>query len=134
MHGDILQAIQNLKAKDLGTTIAKYDEALIKQIIEYFTKRLKEEETDTITPILKYEKLDGSNTKDAYVAFRRRTERMQTRKNQRNVEANFMNMMKLQRDLIRCRGILDMVKKREAEKYGNFDIISDPCRLYAAVA
>ena len=117
MHGDILQAIQNLKAKDLGTTIAKFDEALIKQIIEYFTKRLKEEDTDTITPLLKYEKLDGSNTKDAYVAFRRRTERMQTRKNQRNVEANFMNLMKLQRDLIRCRNILAMVKKREAEKY-----------------
>eukprot|EP00040_Diaphanoeca_grandis_P024758 m.136479 g.136479 ORF g.136479 m.136479 type:complete len:691 (+) comp29855_c0_seq1:387-2459(+) len=107
--------LQNLKSKDL-VQVHNYDQAVVKQVIEYLGGRLKREERDSVTPRLQYEKFD-STTPDAYVAFRRRTERMQTRKNQRNVEANYMNMLKLHRDLIRCREMLALIKRREKEKY-----------------
>lgn len=51
-----------------------------------------------------------------YVAFRARTEKMQTRKSQKNQESSYVNMLKLHRDMIRCRDIIDLVKKREAKK------------------
>lgn len=41
---------------------------------------------------------------------------MQTRKSQKNQEASYVNMLKLHRDLIRCRDIIEMVRKREAKK------------------
>lgn len=59
---------------------------------------------------------DSASQRDPYVAFRRRTERMQTRKNRKNDESSYVNMLKLGRDLDRCRKILDMLKLREKRK------------------
>ncbi len=52
-----------------------------------------------LIPQVKTEKRDGSTTNNPYVAFRRRTEKMQTRKNRKNDESSYEKMLKLKRDL-----------------------------------
>uniref|UniRef100_A0A672SKU8 Enhancer of polycomb homolog n=1 Tax=Sinocyclocheilus grahami TaxID=75366 RepID=A0A672SKU8_SINGR len=59
---------------------------------------------------------DGSTNNDAYVAFRRRTEKMQTRKNRKNDEVSYEKMLKLRREFSRTMSILEMIKKREKSK------------------
>ena len=51
-----------------------------------------------------------------YIAFRRRTEKMQTRKNRKNDEASYEKMLKLRRDLSKAIVLLEMVKRREKTK------------------
>eukprot|EP00041_Stephanoeca_diplocostata_P010083 m.160115 g.160115 ORF g.160115 m.160115 type:complete len:880 (-) comp18013_c0_seq1:180-2819(-) len=99
------------------TAIAGKEERMYKVIYEYMKKRLKKLGTATVTPMLKQANRDGSSARDAYVAFRGRTERMQTRKNLKNVEGNYMNMLKLHRDMIRCREIMALVRRREKQKH-----------------
>ena len=81
---------------------------------------------------LKEDKPDGSTARDPYVCFRRRMERMQTRKvcdssagcltakispqNRKNDETSYMHLLKLRRDLDRVRTIIDLVNRREKIK------------------
>ena len=59
----------------------------------------------------------GANSNNnPYLAFRRRTEKMQTRKNRKNDEASYEKMNKLRRDLTRALTLLDLVKRRENTK------------------
>jgi len=51
-----------------------------------------------------------------YIAFRRRTEKMQTRKNRKNDEVSYEKMLKLRRDLNQAIVLLEMVKRREKTK------------------
>jgi len=96
--------------KELGPDI-------IKPLYEYWiNKRKKLKDLVSLIPQLKGEKRDGSSASDPYVAFRRRTEKMQTRKNRKNDEASYEKMLKLRRDLNRACTILDMVKRREQSK------------------
>lgn len=53
----------------------------------------------SLIPEVKQEKRDGSTSNNPYVAFRRRTEKMQTRKNRKNDEVSYEKMLKLKRDL-----------------------------------
>ena len=57
-----------------------------------------------------------------YIAFRRRTEKMQTRKNRKNDEASYEKMLKLRRDLSRAVVLLEMVKRREKTKKENLTL------------
>ncbi|KAG7274797.1 hypothetical protein CRUP_010294 [Coryphaenoides rupestris] len=70
----------------------------------------------SLIPLIKQEKRDGSTNSDAYVAFRRRTEKMQTRKNRKNDEASYEKMLKLRREFSRTVTILEMIKRREKAK------------------
>lgn len=56
------------------------------------------------------------NNSNPYLAFRRRTEKMQTRKNRKNDETSYEKMVKLRRDLSRALQLLEMVKRRESAK------------------
>nr|XP_058964958.1 enhancer of polycomb homolog 1-like isoform X1 [Pocillopora verrucosa] len=91
---------------------------IIKPLYEYWMNKRKKlkDLVISLTPQLKGEKRDGSSASDPYVAFRRRTEKMQTRKNRKNDEASYEKMLKLRRDLNRACTILDMVKRREQSK------------------
>ena len=81
--------------------LLKEDEDLIIAIYDYWlNKRLK-----TQYPLIhqvKTERRDGTTNNNPYVAFRRRTEKMQTRKNRKNDEASYEKMLKLRRDLTRA--------------------------------
>lgn len=70
-----------------------------------------------LIPQVKSEKFGGTGSSgNPYVAFRRRTEKMQTRKHRKNDEASYEKMLKLRRDLSRALTLLEMVKRREKFK------------------
>ncbi|XP_005994722.1 enhancer of polycomb homolog 1 isoform X2 [Latimeria chalumnae] len=96
--------------------LLKEDDELIREVYEYWIKKRKNCRGTSLIPVVKQEKRDGSSTNDPYVAFRRRTEKMQTRKNRKNDEASYEKMLKLRRDLSRAVTILEMIKRREKSK------------------
>eukprot|EP00038_Savillea_parva_P001529 m.104765 g.104765 ORF g.104765 m.104765 type:complete len:711 (-) comp10535_c0_seq1:162-2294(-) len=104
-----------VQPQDLAS-IAGDEADLYKTILEHAKTRTSELKRPTVTPLIKMEKPDGSSVRDPYVAFRARTEKMQTRKSQKNQEASYVNMLKLHRDMIRCRDIIERVKMREMKK------------------
>lgn len=60
--------------------LLKEDDELIKEVFDYWNRKRKNSKANSLIPTVKQEKRDGSSTNDPYVAFRRRTEKMQTRK------------------------------------------------------
>ncbi|EAL39667.3 AGAP008026-PA, partial [Anopheles gambiae str. PEST] len=110
--------------KSSGQTVVTLNEAkaLLKQddevsiaVYDYWlNKRLKMQH-----PLILYVKTEnrGNMTpNNPYLAFRRRTEKMQTRKNRKNDESSYEKMLKLRRDLSRAVTLLDMIKRREKLK------------------
>lgn len=106
------QQVVTLKEAKL---LLKEDDDLIIAVYDYWlNKRLKTQHP--LIPQVKTEKRDGSTVNNPYVAFRRRTEKMQTRKNRKNDETSYEKMLKLRRDLSRTVTLLEMVKRREKTK------------------
>jgi len=96
--------------------LLRRDEKLVSNIYDYWKLKRKKQENIALTPTVRTEKKDGNTFHDPYVAFRRRVEKMQTRKNRKNDEASYEKMLKLSRDLNRACLILEMVKLREQKK------------------
>lgn len=95
--------------------LLKVDDELIIAVYDYWlNKRLKQQKA--LIPQVKMEKRDGSSGNNPYVAFRRRTEKMQTRKNRKNDETSYEKMLKLRKDLRRVLILSEMVKRREKSK------------------
>ncbi|XP_043247172.1 enhancer of polycomb homolog 1-like isoform X2 [Amphibalanus amphitrite] len=96
--------------------LLKEDDDLIVAVYDYWlNKRLRLQYP--LIPTVKTEKTVGAgHTNNPYIAFRRRVEKMQTRKNRKNDEASYEKMLKLRRDLSRAVTILEMVKRREKMK------------------
>ncbi|XP_040912274.1 enhancer of polycomb homolog 2 isoform X2 [Toxotes jaculatrix] len=92
------------------------DDYLLKSVYDYWTRKRKNYRGPSLIPHIKQEKRDGSTNNDAYVAFRRRTEKMQTRKNRKNDEASYEKMLRLRREFSRTVTILEMIKRREKSK------------------
>lgn len=85
-------------------------------IYEYWkAKRLKYKHP--LTPIVLTDK-SGVVTQpnNPYLVFRRRTEKMQTRKNRKTEEQSYEKMLILKRDLIKAQQILKVIKQRESLK------------------
>ena len=87
--------------------LLKEDDDLILAVYDYWVdKRLRLRKP--LIPMVKTDKREvvapapgSSGTHDPYMAFRRRTEKMQTRKNRKNDEVSYEKMLKLRRDLSR---------------------------------
>ncbi|XP_039999396.1 enhancer of polycomb homolog 1-like isoform X3 [Xiphias gladius] len=107
---------QQLVSLPEAKLLLKEDDELIKEVFDYWSRKRKNSKANSLIPNVKQEKRDGSSTSDPYVAFRRRTEKMQTRKNRKNDEASYEKMLKLRRDLSRAVTILEMIKRREKSK------------------
>ncbi|KAK9527483.1 hypothetical protein VZT92_014042 [Zoarces viviparus] len=107
---------QQLVSLQEAKLLLKDDDELIKEVFDYWSRKRKTTKGSSFIPNVKQEKRDGSSTSDPYVAFRRRTEKMQTRKNRKNDEASYEKMLKLRRDLSRAVTILEMIKRREKSK------------------
>ncbi|XP_008333219.1 enhancer of polycomb homolog 1-like isoform X2 [Cynoglossus semilaevis] len=107
---------QQLVSLPEAKLLLKEDDELIKEVYEYWSRKRKCSRANALLNNIKQEKRDGSSTSDPYVAFRRRTEKMQTRKNRKNDEASYEKMLKLRRDLSRAVTILEMIKRREKSK------------------
>ncbi|XP_073812627.1 enhancer of Polycomb [Musca autumnalis] len=110
--------------KSSGQTVVTLNEAkaLLKQddevsiaVYDYWlNKRLKMQHPLILS--VRTENRPGASSNNPYLAFRRRTEKMQTRKNRKNDETSYEKMLKLRRDLQRATTVLEMVKRREKTK------------------
>jgi len=95
--------------------LLKEDDDLIIAVYDYWlNKRLKMQRP--LTAAVKSDKRDGTTTNNPYVAFRRRTEKMQTRKNRKNDEVSYEKMLKLRRDLQKTLTLVELLKRREKSK------------------
>ncbi|KAL8608996.1 hypothetical protein ACOMHN_059927 [Nucella lapillus] len=95
--------------------LLKEDDDLIIAVYDYWlNKRLRLEMP--LIPQVKSEKRDGTTTNNPYVAFRRRTEKMQTRKNRKNDEVSYEKMLKLKRDMLKSLTLTQFLKRREKSK------------------
>ena len=106
--------------------LLKEDDDLILAVFDYWlNKRLDTQQC--LIPTVKTEVRDGQTGSNVnpYIAFRRRTEKMQTRKNRKNDEESYIKMLKLRRDLNRAVMLLEMVKKREKLKKENLNLTTD---------
>ncbi|XP_042350006.1 enhancer of polycomb homolog 2-like [Plectropomus leopardus] len=92
------------------------DDVLLKTVYDYWLRKRRTCLSPSLTPGVKQERRDGSNNSDAYVAFRRRTEKMQTRKNRKSDEVSYEKMLRLRRDFSRSVSIVQMIRRREEAK------------------
>ncbi|CAK6974017.1 enhancer of polycomb homolog 2 [Scomber scombrus] len=107
---------QQLVSMTEAKLLLNEDDYLLKSVYDYWLRKRKNWRGPSLIPYIKQEKRDGSTNNDAYVAFRRRTEKMQTRKNRKNDEASYEKMLRLRREFSRTVTILEMIKKREKSK------------------
>ena len=102
--------------------ILKEDDDLILLVYDYWlNKRLATQQS--LVPSIKT--VNYSQSHNPYVCFRRRTEKMMTRKNRKNEEASYESMLKLRRDLSRAVTLLDMVRRREKTKKEKLNLTLD---------
>lgn len=98
--------------------LLKEDEDVIIAVFDYWlNKRLRTQMP--LIPQVRTERRDmapGNSSNNPYIAFRRRTEKMQTRKNRKNDEISYEKMLKLRRDLSRAKDLLALVRQREKTK------------------
>jgi enhancer of polycomb-like protein len=92
------QSVQDVVTMDEAKKLIKGHDVVISAVFDYWlSKRIKNPQP--LIHLVRTEKRDGSANNNPYVAFRRRTEKMQTRKNRKNDEASYEKMLKLKRDL-----------------------------------
>ncbi|KAF1742992.1 hypothetical protein MXB_1053, partial [Myxobolus squamalis] len=70
----------------------------------------------SLVPEVRTEQGDGGKSHDPYVAFRKRYERMQTRKNRKSEEASFEKLLRSHINLVRLQRLLKPTIEREREK------------------
>ncbi|XP_015782407.1 enhancer of polycomb homolog 1 [Tetranychus urticae] len=106
---------------DEAKLLLKERDDLITAVYDYWVdKRLRTQQS--LIPLVKTERRDGTANNSPYVAFRRRTEKMQTRKNRKNDEVSYEKMLKLRRDLSRAVDLLQLVKHREKLKHDHLQL------------
>jgi len=117
------QTVVNLKEAKM---LLKEDDDLILAVYDYWlNKRLETQQC--LIPTVKTEARDGQTGGgiNPYIGFRRRTEKMQTRKNRKNDEDSYIRMLKLRRDINRAVMLLEMVKRREKLKKENLNLTTE---------
>eukprot|EP00127_Corallochytrium_limacisporum_P002274 Clim_evm62s109 gene=Clim_evmTU62s109 len=89
-----------------------------KAVFEYWLAKRKKL-AHPVRPRIKTEKHtanSAASANDPYVAFRRRSERIQTRKNRQRDEINYEKIIRLQRDFERLKDLVSAMKDREQTK------------------
>ncbi|CAH2084167.1 unnamed protein product [Euphydryas editha] len=94
--------------------LERHDDLVIAVYDYWLNKRLNTQHALVLS--VKTESRPGQSTNNPYLAFRRRTEKMQTRKNRKNDESSYEKMLKLRRDLARALTLLELVARRERAK------------------
>lgn len=111
---------QNFASQNHKELLLKDDDELSIAIFDYWLSKRLSTQPQPLVPCVKTEANNrgpgNMNNSNPYLAFRRRTEKMQTRKNRKNDETSYEKMVKLRRDLSRALQLLEMVKRRESAK------------------
>lgn len=97
--------------------LAEFHDEAIAAVYDYWLAKRCETKQPLI-PRVKTERAGdrASAALSPYLAFRRRAERMQTRKNRKNDEDSYEKILRLSHDLRKALTLLEMVKRREKSK------------------
>lgn len=90
------QKVMNLEEARL---LLKDDPSLVIAVYDYWLNKRVQCRQPLLLSV-RQEKRDGGSNNDPYVAFRRRTERMQTRKNRKNDEYSYEKMLILREQMM----------------------------------
>lgn len=132
-HTSFEQMVSQLERNSGSSTITlneaklilKEDDDLILLVYEYWLKK-KLRQQHNLIPSIRSKKVGcNADKRNPYVAFRRRFEKMQTRKNRKLDENNYVMMLKLRRDLSRVVTLLGFLKKRERLKKAGLELDLD---------
>ncbi|BES97312.1 enhancer of polycomb [Nesidiocoris tenuis] len=111
---------QNIASQNRKDLLLKEDDELSIAIYDYWLAKRIKSQPQPLVPTVRTEVNNrgatGNMDNNPYLAFRRRTEKMQTRKHRKNDETSYEKMVKLKRDLTRALQLLEIVKKRESAK------------------
>uniref|UniRef100_A0A0A9Y5L3 Enhancer of polycomb-like protein n=1 Tax=Lygus hesperus TaxID=30085 RepID=A0A0A9Y5L3_LYGHE len=122
---------QNIATQSRKELLLKDDDELSIAIYDYWLAKRINTQPQPLVPTVKTEANNrgssGNMDNNPYLAFRRRTEKMQTRKNRKNDETSYEKMVKLKRDLTRALQLLEMVKRRESAKK---DLVELTVKIY----
>uniref|UniRef100_F1KR20 Enhancer of polycomb-like protein n=1 Tax=Ascaris suum TaxID=6253 RepID=F1KR20_ASCSU len=113
--------VQICQPKEARSLLKDFEDDLIDDVYDYWLQKRKDAAaTRNIASLIPRVKTD--NRRDApgavnpYVAFRRRAEKIQTRRNRKNDEDSYEKMFKLAYDIGKALILFDMVRKREQGK------------------
>ncbi|XP_060872473.1 enhancer of polycomb homolog 1-like isoform X1 [Metopolophium dirhodum] len=95
--------------------LTKDDEDTILLIYDYWLRK-RVRVGHTLSPAVRTEPIAGAPPNDSYVAFRKRRDKIQTRKNRKNDEASYEKMLKLRRNLARAFDLIGTIQHRETLK------------------
>lgn len=116
------------------SALSAFDSAIVDDVYDYWlTKRMQSSSLRSqqlgvggLIPRVRTEcRKDQQGGVNPYVAFRRRAEKMQTRKNRKNDEDSYEKVLKLGHDLRKTVTLFDMVKRREKTKIALIDLDSE---------
>ncbi|EPB74494.1 hypothetical protein ANCCEY_06394 [Ancylostoma ceylanicum] len=116
------------------SALLAFDEAIVDDVYDYWLAKREKSTTvrslqlgvGGLIPRVRTEcRKDQQGGVNPYVAFRRRAEKMQTRKNRKNDEDSYEKVLKLGHDLRKTVTLFDMVKRREKTKIALIDLDSE---------
>ncbi|GMT19980.1 hypothetical protein PFISCL1PPCAC_11277 [Pristionchus fissidentatus] len=105
-----------------------FDDNVIDDVYDYWLAKRKDAATQKILgfggliPRIRTECRKENEKLNPYVAFRRRAEKMQTRKNRKNDEDSYEKVLRLGHDLRRAVHLFEMMKRREKSKLAMLDL------------
>ncbi|EJD74260.1 CBR-EPC-1 protein [Loa loa] len=131
-----LQICQPNEARSL---LKDFETDLVDDVYDYWLQKRKDAAASrkiaSLIPRVKTDaRRDASGSDIAYVAFRRRLERMQTRKNRKNDEDSYEKILKLGHDLSRVVVLFDMLRRREHTKQTVIGLDDKICKCRWAVS
>ncbi|KAF6777429.1 hypothetical protein AHF37_03594 [Paragonimus kellicotti] len=106
------QKVMNLEE---AKCLLRDDPSLVIAIYDYWLNKRVQSRQPLLFSV-RQEKRDSGSNADPYVAFRRRSEKMQTRKNRKNDEQSYEKMLMLRDQMDQLGKILSGLMKREAYK------------------
>ncbi|VEL06791.1 unnamed protein product [Protopolystoma xenopodis] len=106
------QKVMNLEE---AKCLLQDDPALVIAVYDYWLNKRVQSRQPLLLSV-RQERRDGGSNNDPYVAFRRRTERMQTRKNRKNDEQSYEKMLILREQMNVLGEIVSRLVKRETTK------------------
>ncbi|KII69606.1 Enhancer of polycomb 1 [Thelohanellus kitauei] len=114
-----LEWLHKFQSNDLKTnkieSIFNISQRVAQAIFDYWREKRKSLPLNySLVPEVKVEQAEGTNSHDPYVAFRKRFEKMQTRKNRKIEEGTFERIMQTYVKLLKVHKMLDAVCNREA--------------------
>ena len=100
----------NVTFEKLQSLLEPVDSNMFQLIYNYWKNKSK---NDTIVHKVREQRKDGSNDSDPYVAFRKTTKNIQTRKNCNENQAGYEKMLRIKREISDAKKLMNMISTRE---------------------